>query len=69
MSKILKEFKLSTWSIHNKMTVFVMVVMIFLAGIFSYRSMPREAYPEIALISFSKGLVISFSISRAEFPG
>lgn len=49
MSKILKEFKLSTWSIHNKMTVFVMIVMIFLAGIFSYRSMPREAYPEIVI--------------------
>lgn len=47
MSKILKEFKLSTWSIYNKMTVFVLIVMIFLAGIFSYQSMPREAFPEI----------------------
>jgi multidrug efflux pump subunit AcrB len=47
MSKILKEFKISTWSIHNKMTVFVLIAMIFLAGIFSYRGMPREAYPEI----------------------
>ena len=25
--------------------------------------------PEIVLISFSKGLVISFSISSGEFPG
>ena len=49
MSKILKEFKLSTWSIQNKMTVFVLIAMIFLAGIFSYRSMPREAYPEIII--------------------
>ena len=29
------------------MTVFVLIAMIFFAGIFSYRSMPREAYPEI----------------------
>lgn len=49
MSKVLKEFKLSTWSIHNKMTVFVIIVMIFLAGIFSYKSMPREAFPEIVV--------------------
>ncbi len=49
MSKILKEFKLSTWSIHNKMTVFVLIVMIFLSGILSYKSMPREAFPEIVM--------------------
>ncbi|AMC11597.1 copper transporter [Lutibacter profundi] len=49
MNKVLKEFKLSTWSIHNKMTVFVLIVMIFIAGIFSYQSMPREAFPEIVI--------------------
>jgi len=49
MSKILKEFKISTWSIHNKMTVFVLIGMIFLAGIFSYQNMPREAFPEIVV--------------------
>jgi len=49
MSKVLKEFKLSTWSINNKMTVFVIIGMIFLAGIFSYQSMPREAFPEIVV--------------------
>ena len=47
MSRVLKEFKLSTWSITNKMTVFVVIGMIFLFGIFSYKSMPREAFPEI----------------------
>ena len=49
MNKILKEFKLSSWAIKNKMTVFVLLVMIFLAGIFSYQSMPREAFPEIVI--------------------
>ncbi|MHB1147022.1 MAG: efflux RND transporter permease subunit [Lutibacter sp.] len=49
MSKVLKEFKLSTWSINNKMTVFVIIGMIFLAGILSYQSMPREAFPEIVV--------------------
>ena len=49
MNKVLKEFKLSTWSISNKMTVFVIIGMIFLAGIFSYQSMPRESFPEIVV--------------------
>lgn len=49
MSKVLKEYKLSTWSINNKMTVFVIIGMIFLGGIFSYQSMPREAFPEIVV--------------------
>ncbi|WP_372793303.1 efflux RND transporter permease subunit [Lutibacter sp.] len=44
-----KEFKISTWSIYNKMTVFVIIAMIFIAGIFSYISMPREAFPEIVV--------------------
>lgn len=44
-----KEFKISTWSIHNKMTVYVIIVMIFVAGIFSYVNMPREAFPEIVV--------------------
>jgi multidrug efflux pump subunit AcrB len=47
--KILKEFKISTWAIYNKMTVFVIIAMIFLAGIFSYNSMPRESFPEIVV--------------------
>jgi len=49
MNKVLKEFKLSTWSIYNKMTVFVLIGMIFFAGIISYQSMPREAFPEIVM--------------------
>ena len=49
MSKVLKEFKLSSWAIHNKMTVYVIIAMIFLAGIFSYNSMPRESFPEIVM--------------------
>lgn len=31
------------------MTVFVLIGMIFIAGIFSYKSMPREAFPEIVV--------------------
>ncbi len=49
MNNTLKEFKLSTWAIENRMTVFVITFMIVFAGIFSYQSMPREAFPEIVI--------------------
>jgi multidrug efflux pump subunit AcrB len=49
MKKVLKEFKLSTWSIKNKMTIYVLITMIFLSGILSYKSMPREAFPEVVV--------------------
>ena len=45
---ILKEFKLSTWAIQNKMTVYVLIFIIFLAGFTSYMKMPREAFPEVS---------------------
>ncbi len=45
---ILKEFKLSSWSIRNKMTVYVLIFIIFLAGLTSYLGMPREAFPEVS---------------------
>lgn len=42
-----KEFSISSWSIDNKMTVYVIIAIILLGGLFSYYSMPREAFPEI----------------------
>lgn len=42
-----KEFGISSWAIDNKMTVFVIIAIIFLGGAISYYNMPREAFPEI----------------------
>ena len=42
-----KEFGISSWSIDNKMTVYVITAIILLGGLLSYYSMPREAFPEI----------------------
>ena len=41
------EFKLSSWAIDNKMTVYVMMAIIFFLGFSAYYSMPREDFPEI----------------------
>ncbi|QYA25090.1 efflux RND transporter permease subunit [Gramella sp. MT6] len=45
--KLDKEFKLSSWAIDNKMTVYVIIAIIMIGGLLSYYSMPRESFPEI----------------------
>ena len=42
-----KEFKLSSWAIHNKTTIYMMMAMIFFLGASAYFKMPRESFPEI----------------------
>jgi len=42
-----KEFKLSTWAINNKMTVYVIIAIVMIGGLMSYYNMPRETFPEV----------------------
>ena len=42
-----KEFKLSSWAISNKTTMYVSIFLILILGISAYFSMPREDFPEI----------------------
>ncbi len=42
-----KEFKLSSWAINNKTTIYVMMVLLFFYGISAYLSMARENFPEV----------------------
>ncbi|GAB2764150.1 efflux RND transporter permease subunit [Salinimicrobium soli] len=45
--KLDKNFKLSSWAIDNRMTVYVIIAIIMIGGLMSYYSMPRESFPEI----------------------
>ena len=47
MNKIDREFKLSSWAIDNRMTVYVIMAIVMIGGLMSYYSMPRESFPEI----------------------
>ena len=42
-----KEFRLSSWSVDNRTTVFVILFIILIGGIGSYVGMPKEAFPEV----------------------
>lgn len=44
-----KEFKPSSWSIDNKTSIFVVTIIITLAGILAYNSLPKESFPEITI--------------------
>lgn len=46
---LLKEFGLSSASIKNRMTVYVITGIILIAGVSSYMSMPRESFPEVVI--------------------
>ena len=43
-----KEFKLSSWAINNKTTIYVLMFLFLYLGISSYFTMPRENFPEIS---------------------
>lgn len=45
----LKEFGLSSFSVKNVTTVYVLTVLIFLSGLMAYTSMPSETFPEIVI--------------------
>ena len=42
-----KEFKPTSWSIDNKVVIYVATAFICLAGIMTYNSLPKENFPEV----------------------
>jgi len=47
MQDIEKEFKPTSWAIDNKVSIYVATVIICLAGIMTYMSLPKENFPEV----------------------
>jgi len=47
--KIQREFRLTTVALKNRNTIFILTGVIILFGLFSYRSLPKELFPEIVL--------------------
>ena len=44
-----REFKLSSLALKNQNTIFLLTGVIILFGILSYKSLPKELFPEIVL--------------------
>ncbi len=45
----IKEFRPTSWSIDNKTSIYVIVLIISLFGMFSYNSIPKEQFPDIVI--------------------
>ncbi|MES2650600.1 MAG: efflux RND transporter permease subunit [Bacteroidota bacterium] len=49
MKDVNKEFKPSSWAIDNKTAIYIITIMITIAGIFAYNSTPKENFPEVII--------------------
>ena len=47
VAEIIKEFKLTTWAVNNKTSVYVIIGILLIIGFKSYTSMPKESFPEV----------------------
>lgn len=56
MEKETKGFGLSTLAVNNRKTVFLIAVIIFIAGFTSYQSMPKENFPELQIPEIYVGI-------------
>lgn len=45
----MKEFKPTSWAIDNRTSIFIITVIITLAGIMSYNSLPKEQFPDVTV--------------------
>ncbi len=45
--QVVREFKLTSMALKNKNTVYLLAVVLLFAGVYSYRSLPKELFPEI----------------------
>ena len=45
--QVIREFKLSSWALRNRNTVFLMIGILLAFGIYSYRSLPKELFPDL----------------------
>ncbi len=49
MEQKLKEFKPTSWSIDNKISIYVLVAILTIFGIMQYNAIPKEQFPEIVI--------------------
>jgi multidrug efflux pump subunit AcrB len=45
----MKEFKPTSWAIDNRTAIFIVTVLITLAGIMSYNGLPKEQFPDVVV--------------------
>jgi multidrug efflux pump subunit AcrB len=49
MKDVFKEFKPSSWAINNRTAVYILTIIITLAGLLAYNGLPKEQFPDITI--------------------
>jgi multidrug efflux pump subunit AcrB len=44
-----KEFGPTTWSISNKVSIYLIMLFVTIAGIFQFTTLPKEQFPDIVI--------------------
>ncbi len=45
----MKDFKPTSWAIDNRTSIFIVTIIITIAGILSYQSLPKEQFPDVVV--------------------
>ena len=52
-----RTFKISNWAIDNRVTIYIVLVLLVVSGVVSYNSTSKEAFPEVKIPYFSVNTV------------
>ncbi len=44
-----RDFALTTWALNNRNTIFLLTLILIGFGFYSYRSLPKELFPDIVI--------------------
>ncbi|MDO1451148.1 efflux RND transporter permease subunit [Rhodocytophaga aerolata] len=44
-----KQLAFTNWCIENKTTIYIFIIMVTVAGLFTYQNLPKESFPEIVV--------------------
>ena len=47
--KVIRDFKISTWALNNKNTVYLFTIATIIFGFIAYVALPKELYPDIKI--------------------
>jgi len=47
--KVIRDFFLTTWALGNRNTIFLLTVILVAFGMYSYKSLPKELFPDIVI--------------------
>ena len=53
MSHKNKEFGISSWAVDNRVTVYILTLLIVITGVIAYVTMPREDFQKLSKIKYT----------------